>query len=65
MKGFRETAPLVQRLLRGAQPRRGLLHADPDARRRIGGEQAVVFIGEIRDRLYIVALDTDEFTAAL
>jgi len=34
-------------------------------RHRISGEQAMLFIGEIRDRLSIVALDGEEYSAAL
>jgi predicted nucleic acid-binding protein len=34
-------------------------------KRRIGGEQAMLFIGNIRDRLSIVALNGDEYADAL
>jgi len=34
-------------------------------KRRISGEQAMLFIGNIRDRLSIIALDGDEYADAL
>jgi predicted nucleic acid-binding protein len=34
-------------------------------KRRISGEQAMLFIGNIRDRLSIIALNGDEYTEAL
>ncbi len=53
-------------LLWSAQLSRGVFHIDPNAgKHRISCEQAILFIGNIRERLSVTSLDGDEYARAL